>query len=248
MRFSGQRRLGKLCGAVLEVLDAHQGTATVGEIGVSLGLKRPCDFARRHFPTLVAAGLISWEGRGKKKVAALRKGWLERLEELRESCGEIGYEYTLEYTAIVGGELEVRRNTVRVSGADELARRSVERQREAYRNRNRNVADHHPANHDADGWVEDLEPLEDVLGEGEEATAAVEDVPAPLSDLARAIGAYLSKHPDEACQTPYWLGTTLWCHNLYPGKPDRLEVLEALEELGGEAYLVGLMRGDRDAA
>ncbi len=41
---------------------------------------------------------------------------------------------------------------------------------------------------------------------------------------------------------------TLWSYNLYPGKPERLEVSEALEELGGEAYLVGFMRGDRDAA
>ncbi len=221
-RFSGQRRLGKLRGAVLEVLDAHQGTATVGEIGASLGLKRPCDFARRHFPALVAAGLISWEGRGKKKVAVLLEGWLERLEEMRESSGEIE--------------------------ADRLARRSVERQREAYRNRNRIVPDHHPANHDADGWVKELEPLQDVLGEGEEAAAAVEDVPAPLSDLARALGAYLSKHPDDACRTPYWLSRTLWSYDLYPGMPERLEVSEALEELGGEAYLVGLMRGDRDAA
>ncbi len=69
---------------------------------------------------------------------------------------------------------------------------------------------------------------------------------APLS--SSRVPAYLSKHPDDACRTAYWLGMTLWSYNLYPGKPERLEVSEALEELGGEGYLVGLMRGDRDAA
>ncbi len=53
--------------------------------------------------------LSVWEGRGKKKVATLRDGWLERLRKIREHCGEIE--------------------------SDRLARRSVERQREAYRNR-----------------------------------------------------------------------------------------------------------------
>lgn len=224
-RFFGQWRLGKLRGALLEVLDAHQGTATVGEIGASLGLKRPCDFARRHFPALVGAGLISWEGRGKKKVAVLTKGWLERLEELRESCGEVE--------------------------ADRLARRSVERQREAYRNRNRIVADHHPANRDADGWVEDLrEPLEDVaflIGEGARATD-VEDVPAPLSGLAVALNDYLMVNPGDRIQRPSWLGVTLWCYDLVAGKPTPEEIGAALEELGGQTYLRGLSELSKESA
>ncbi|MDP9479890.1 MAG: DUF3854 domain-containing protein [Actinomycetota bacterium] len=220
-RFYGQKRLGKLCGAILDVLDAHRGAATVGEIGSSLGLKRPCDFARRHFPVLVGAGLISWEGRGKKKVARLIEGWLIRLREIREDSGEIE--------------------------ADDLARRRVERQREAYRNRNRNAPDHHHANLDADGWVEDLERLEDASAPIGPSVDAAPDVSPPpsLSPLARSLGDYLSKHPDDACQTPYWLSRTLWAYDLYPDKPELVEVSEALEELGGEAYRLRLMRGDR---
>ncbi len=225
-RFYGQKRLGKLCGAILDVLDAHGGAATVGEIGSSLGLKKPCDFARRHFPALVRSGLISWEGRGKKKVARLVEGWLIRLWEIREDSGEIE--------------------------ADDLARRRVERQREAYRNRNRNAPDHHHANLGADGWVGGLERLGDdsapIGPEGSEDAASDVPPPPPLSPLARALGDYLSKHPDDACQTPYWLSRTLWAYDLYPDKPECVEVLEALEELGGESYRLGLMRGDRDAA
>ncbi len=79
---------------------------------------------------------------------------------------------------------------------------------------------------------------------------AASDVPPPpsLSPLARALGDYLSKHPDDACRSPYWLGATLWGYDLYPDKPERVEVSEALEEIGGEAYRLALMRGDRDAA
>ncbi|MDP9486381.1 MAG: DUF3854 domain-containing protein [Actinomycetota bacterium] len=252
---SARKRLGKLCGAILDVLDAHGGAATVGEIGSSLGLKKPCDFARRHFPALVGAGLISWEGRGKKKVARLLEGWPARLEELRKDSGEIGYEYAMEYTEIVDGKPRVRRDTFRVLGSDDLARRSVRRQREAYRNRNRVVPDHHPANLDADGWVEDLERLEDASPtEASVDDIAVDDIavdvppPPPLSPLARALGDYLGLHPGDACQTPYWLSRTLWAYNLYPDKPELVEVSEALEELGGDAYRLRLMRGDRDAA
>ena len=209
-------RLGKLCGAILDVLYAHGGAATVGEIGLSLGIKRPCDFARRHFPVLLEAGLISWEGRGKSKVARLSAGWLERLEAVRESCGEIE--------------------------SDRRVRRSVERQREAYRNRHKVVPDHHPANLDADGWVEDLERLKDgeelVEGEG----SGVEDEPS-ISPLARALGDYLSLNPGDACQRPHWLGAVLWSENLFPGKPTGAEVSAALEELGGEAYRSDLLRG-----
>ncbi len=104
---SGLKRLGKNLGAILEILHAHGEAATVAEIGVSVGTKKPCEFARRQFPALAGAGLIAVEGRGKSKVATLCDGWLERLEEIRE----------------LGEEPE----------AEEAMRRSVARQREAYR-------------------------------------------------------------------------------------------------------------------
>lgn len=200
--------LGKNLGAILDVVEASGGSATVGEIGLSLGVKHPCAFARRHFPGLVAAGLVLVEGRGKNKVLTLADGWLERLEEVRGFNGE------------------VKRGRV--------AKLRLAHQREAYRRRHEIVPDHHPANRDADGWIEDLEPVR--IGEAEEVTEVVEEPEVPeASPLARALDAYLRLNPDDACQSPYWLGTTLWGHDLYPDKPTRAEVSAAIEELGGRS-------------
>ncbi len=211
---SGLKRLGKTRGAILDILHAHGGAATVAEIGVSVGTKKPCEFARRHLPALAGAGLIAVEGRGKSKVATLCDGWLELLEKVRE----------------LGEEPK----------ADEATRRSVARQREAYHNRHKVVPNHHPANRDADGWVEDLERIEEGVGTVENE-GCIEDEAPNISPLARVLEGYLEKNPHDACQRPYWLGTTLWAFGHFPGKPTPDEVSAALEELGGEAYRRSLL-------
>jgi hypothetical protein len=94
------------------------------------------------------------------------------------------------------------------------------RESKAYRNRHKVAI----------GNIEDLRPV-------------VPEEPLPaVSDLARAIRAYLDRSPTDACQPPGWIGNTLWALDLFGGKPAPAEVKAAIEELGGEAYLRGKLR------
>ena len=56
------------------------------------------------------------------------------------------------------------------------------------------------------------------------------------------IRSYLERHPLDARQPAGWIGSTLWAHDLYPGKPTPPEVKAAIKELGGAAYLDGLLK------
>jgi hypothetical protein len=78
-------RLGKIRGAILDVLDAAGGTATVQEIADALHRKRARDIRRRNLPMLEEAGILSVEG----DAVTLADGWLDRLREARETGGEI---------------------------------------------------------------------------------------------------------------------------------------------------------------
>ena len=78
-------RLGKIRGAILDALDAAGGTATVQEIADALHRKRTRDIRRRNLPWLEEAGILAVEG----DVVSLVDNWLDRLEEVRGSGGEL---------------------------------------------------------------------------------------------------------------------------------------------------------------
>jgi uncharacterized protein DUF3854 len=79
------KRLGKIRGAVLDVLDAGGGTATVGEICEVLHRSRPRDLKRRVLPMLEEAGVVRVDG----DTVTLADNWLRRLHEARVLGGEI---------------------------------------------------------------------------------------------------------------------------------------------------------------
>ncbi len=122
------KRLGKIRGAILDVLAAAGGTATLQEIAAALHRKRARDLRRRNLPMLQDERILTVDG----DVVTLAPNWLDALDEARELGGEIG--------------------------AEEIARRRLQTKRKAYHGRYKVEASHHYANVSADGWTEDLQP------------------------------------------------------------------------------------------
>jgi DNA-binding transcriptional ArsR family regulator len=125
-------RLGKTKGAVVDYLEASPSSSmTVAELAEKLGLARERDLRRRHLDPLVEAGVVECSG----DAVSLTANWLDALNERREQDGEIA---------------DHRRDMAR-----------YQRERDAYRNRNKSPATPHPANRrvPADGYSEDLEKL-----------------------------------------------------------------------------------------
>ncbi len=113
------------------------------------------------------------------------------------------------------------------SGEIELFRRDMaqyNREREGYRNRRKTPAVFKPS---AAGYIGDLHLVE------KNPTA----VSPSASPLAEAIRSYLDRSPHDARRSPYWIGATLWAHDLFDGKPTPEETRAAIEELGGPKYL-----------
>jgi Domain of unknown function (DUF3854) len=73
-------RLGKIRGAILDVLDVAGGSATLQEIAEALHRKRPRDIRRRNLPLLEDAGILTVED----DVVTLADSWLEALEVQRK--------------------------------------------------------------------------------------------------------------------------------------------------------------------
>jgi hypothetical protein len=194
------KRLGKIRGAVVDALDVAGGTATTADICEALKRSRPRDLKRRVLPMLEEARVVCVDG----DTITLAEKWVERLREARE----------------LGGELE----------AERLAHGRHKRKSEAFRRREENASDPHPANVGADGHIQDLRPVEEIQPDQSAAES-------PVSSLAAAIRRYLDLHPGDACQPPGWIGGTLWAYELHPGKASPGEVRAAIEELGGERYL-----------
>jgi hypothetical protein len=78
-------RLGKVRGAILDVLDAAGGSATLQEVAEALHRKRPRDIRRRNLPMLEEAGILTVED----DVLYLADNWLEALEVQRELGKEV---------------------------------------------------------------------------------------------------------------------------------------------------------------
>jgi DnaJ-domain-containing protein 1 len=77
--------LGKIRGAILDVLDAAGGTATLQEIADALHHARPRDLRRRTLPMLEDAGIIVVDG----DTVTLADNWLDAVEAQRRLGGEI---------------------------------------------------------------------------------------------------------------------------------------------------------------
>ena len=78
-------RLGKIRGAILDVLDAAGGSATLQEIAEALHRKRARDIRRRNLPMLEEAGILAVED----DVVTLTDNWLEALEVQRKLGKEV---------------------------------------------------------------------------------------------------------------------------------------------------------------
>ncbi len=125
----------------------------------------------------------------------------------------------LEEARKIGGEVEADRN----------AARRLQLKRTAYHKARETRPDYHWANVGADGFIEDLCPADEPGPRPE---------PEPeVSTLAAAVRGYLERNPQDACQPPGWIGSTLWAYELYPGNPSAGEIRAAIEELGGQPYL-----------
>jgi hypothetical protein len=154
-----------------------------------------------------------------------RRRVIDRLEQRGVvECSE-------EHVSLAEDWLEALNREREKSGEIAAYRRDMDRfnrQREGYANRRKNQPDYHPANQRADGWIGDLKPVD---------AAPAEPPPGPeVSELARVIRDYLDRNPQDACQPPGWIGTTLWAYDLRPDKVTSAEVQAAIEELGGERY------------
>jgi hypothetical protein len=123
-------RLGKSKGAVVDYLEASPSSSlTIAELAEALGVSRVRDLRRRHLKPLVEARVVECSG----DAVSLTFDWLDALNERRDQDGEIA---------------DHRRDMAR-----------YQRERDAYRDRNKNPSTPHPANRGADGYVEDLETL-----------------------------------------------------------------------------------------
>jgi hypothetical protein len=123
-------RLGKSKGAVLDYLEAEPSSSmTVADLAEKLGTSRVRDLRRRHLEPLVEAAVVECSG----DAVSLTANWLDALNARREQDGEI----------------EDHRRDIR----------RYQKQRDAYRNRNKHPATPHPANRGADGYEEELEKL-----------------------------------------------------------------------------------------
>jgi len=78
-------RLGKVRGAIMDVLNVAGGSATLQEIAEALHRKRARDLRRRNLPMLEEAGILAVED----DVVTLADNWLEALEVQRELGKEV---------------------------------------------------------------------------------------------------------------------------------------------------------------
>jgi hypothetical protein len=138
----------------------------------------------------------------------LAEDWLDKLQTARET----------------GGEIE----------ADKLAEAHRKRRSAAYRNRHKPTQ----SKPTADGLAAVHRSREKSRKHRRENLIGwVEQAPQEVSPLAVAVREYLERNPRDARQPVGWLGTTLWCLELYDGQPTPGQTRAALDELGGGAFL-----------
>jgi hypothetical protein len=82
-------RVGKIRGAILDVLDASGGSATLQQIADALHRRRARDIRRHNLPMLEEAGIIEVSESSAGDVVSLTDDWLEALEDQRRVGKEI---------------------------------------------------------------------------------------------------------------------------------------------------------------
>jgi hypothetical protein len=80
----GVRRMGKSAGQVVDTLEAAGGSLTLQDLADRTGSKRPRDLRRRTLPRLIEAGVVVVEA----GVVALTGDWREAVKVERERAGE----------------------------------------------------------------------------------------------------------------------------------------------------------------
>ena len=214
-------RLGKSCENAVDDVEAAGGSMRLADLAAKLGVKRARDLTRRVNP----------------KTGKGRDGFVTKLV----AAGV--FEVHGDTVTLVDEWLEALNEEREWSGEIALFRRDLaqyDRERDGYRNRSRGRAPadaQDAATPAADGYTGELHPVE----EPDQHDDAV-------SPLAEAVRGYLDKNPSDARRSPYWIGTTLWSYDLFDGKPTSEETGAAIEELGGAAYLEGILKRVRGAA
>jgi hypothetical protein len=234
------KRPGKVRGAILDHLD-RLGPSTVDELYDALhpnkdpAKRRPRELLRRKNPQtgrgrdgllimLEEAEILTIED----DTVSLTNNWLEALDDQRRVGREID-------TVDVTGRVEAGDNT--------LALRNLDMRRQEYRDylerRARRRAEKRPVSDDSRKAIEESREKRDAHLEAVEAHQEAKHATSPL---AAAIRDYLERRPADARQPAGWIGSTLWAHDLHPGKPTPADVMDAIKELGGAAYLDGLLK------
>ncbi len=208
-------RLGKSCERVMDALEAAGGTMTLAALADAANVKRPRDLTRRKNPKTGKGrdGFVTrLAGVGALDVTgdsvSLREDWLGALDREREASGEMAL---------------YRRDMA-----------AYNRERDGYRNRDKPLVSEPTA-----AGLEAVRRSREKTREHrrENLVGWVEETTTKLSPLAVAVRDYLDRNPHDARQMPGWIGSTLWCFDLYPDKATPAEMKDAIEELGGSAYL-----------
>lgn len=208
------KRLGKIRGAVLDVLDAAGGSATLQEIADALQLKRARDLVRRKTTDkgrdgllvwLIEDGIISVDG----DLVTLTADWSARLDATRYHAGEI--------------EAEERNR-------DELATR-----RKAYHARRKPAPASTPSAAGLAAVERSHRRREKERMAAARPVSEIAPAPAPDPEIVAALAAALRRWPDHRDDYPSWWASTLYFEDYLPTKPTPAAVEVALAELTGVA-------------
>jgi hypothetical protein len=197
------KRLGPHRGAILDALGDAGGELHIKELCEVLHRKRPWDVRRRIIKPLEKAGIIECEG----DVIRLAAEWSGRLEERRESDGEVE---------------QAARRADRHRTDSEKYRVFMEREKRGTPKASR------------DGIKRSHELRERRMREANAPSGIVAElsrVPEPAPALVDALRDYLTLNPREARQKPSWLGNTLWAYERVQGKPTPEAVAAALSAI-----------------
>jgi hypothetical protein len=152
-RLKGVKRLGKIRGSIIDVLETQGGSATLREIADILHRSRPRDIRRRILPDLEACGIIAVEG----EMISLTPDWLEALERQNDGAADERAQRSYErrkdaYRAHRRGVSEASRETIRRT--HKLRDKRVAEQRERIA---KLIAEHERRPKPRDGVIEALE-------------------------------------------------------------------------------------------